>query len=88
VAARAYAALAGLVAGEAAAGRGEALPQVCCVAGLGGFSGRYRDGTPAYYTTEEIVRDDVKGVGPLMMAAGEQMLARSAAGPAPLRRIG
>lgn len=86
-AARALAALEAMVEDEARAGRGAALPRVCHVAGLGGFDGRYRDGTPAYYTTEAIVRDDVKGVGPLMMAAGESRLAagvpqaaRSAAG--------
>ncbi len=84
---RALAALGARVAAEAASGRGAALPQVCCVAGLGGFSGRYRDGTPAYYVTEEIVRDDVKGVGPLMMAAGEHERTRSTRAE-PLRRLG
>ncbi|MEF2070287.1 glycoside hydrolase family 88/105 protein [Consotaella aegiceratis] len=44
---------------------------ICQVAGLGGFSGRYRDGTPDYYLTEPVVADDAKGVGPLMMAAAE-----------------
>ncbi len=41
---------------------------ICHVAGLGGFSGRYRDGSPGYYLTERIVADDAKGTGPLMMA--------------------
>jgi unsaturated rhamnogalacturonyl hydrolase len=50
------------------------LPAVCHVAGLGGFGGRYRDGTPEYYLTEDVVEDDVKGVGPLFMAAGELLL--------------
>lgn len=88
LAARAYAALDRLVASEAAAGRGAALPQVCHVAGLGGLDGRYRDGTPAYYLTETVVRDDVKGVGPLMMAAAEQARARDVCEGDRLRRIG
>ncbi|MDQ0455880.1 glycoside hydrolase family 88/105 protein [Rhizobium paknamense] len=44
------------------------------VAGLGGFDGRYRDGSPGYYLTEAVVSDDVKGVGPLMMAYAEKLL--------------
>lgn len=44
------------------------------VAGLGGFDGQYRDGTPAYYLTEPVVSDDAKGVGPLMMAHAEALL--------------
>lgn len=47
------------------------LTGICHVAGLGGFSGRYRDGSPGYYLTEAVVADDAKGVGPLMMAAAE-----------------
>lgn len=47
---------------------------ICHVAGLGGFEGVYRDGTPAYYLTEPVVADDAKGVGPLMMAAAERVL--------------
>ena len=46
---------------------------ICHVAGLGGFSGVYRDGTPGYYLTEPVVDDDAKGVGPLMMACAERM---------------
>ncbi|WFE76824.1 glycoside hydrolase family 105 protein [Roseinatronobacter sp. S2] len=41
---------------------------ICHVAGLGGFSGVYRDGSPEYYLSEEQVSDDAKGTGPLMMA--------------------
>jgi len=41
------------------------------VAGLGGFSGTYRDGTAGYYLSEPVVEDDAKGVGPLMMAQAE-----------------
>lgn len=44
------------------------LTDICCVAGLGGFDGVYRDGTPAYYIGETIVADDIKGVGPLAYA--------------------
>ncbi len=48
---------------------------ICRVAGLGSWSGGpYRDGTPAYYLTEDVVTDDAKGVGPLMMAAAEALL--------------
>ncbi|MFC6446648.1 glycoside hydrolase family 88/105 protein [Shinella zoogloeoides] len=43
------------------------------VAGLGGFDGVYRDGSPAYYLTEPVVADDAKGVGPLMMAYAESL---------------
>ena len=44
------------------------MVDICEVAGLGEFEGRYRDGSAAYYTTEARVSDDVKGVAPLMMA--------------------
>ena len=44
------------------------LSGICHVAGLGGFSGVYRDGSPEYYLTEKRVSDDAKGTGPLMMA--------------------
>ena len=50
------------------------LPSICHVAGLGGFGGRDRDGTPAYYLSEVVVDDDVKGVGPLFMAVGEDFI--------------
>lgn len=54
---------------------GEAqLTGICHVAGLGGFSGVYRDGSPAYYLSEKIVSDDSKGTGPLMMAIARQHL--------------
>ena len=48
------------------------LKQICCVAGLGGFDGNYRDGTPTYYLSETLRDDDIKGVGPLMMAQAER----------------
>lgn len=56
-------------------GEGARLERICCVAGLGGFEGQQRDGSPAYYLSERIVADDAKGVGPLMMAEAERRLA-------------
>jgi len=52
---------------------------ICHVAGLGGFSGVYRDGSPGYYLTEPVVEDDAKGVGPLMMAEAEALRSAAAA---------
>lgn len=46
---------------------------ICQVAGLGGPSGSYRNGTPGYYLSEPVVADDPKGVGPLMMARAEAL---------------
>lgn len=53
------------------------LQDICCVAGLGGFDGNYRDGSPAYYLSETLKDDDIKGVAPLMMAYAERLLALS-----------
>ena len=50
------------------------LPNIVCVAGLGGFDGNYRDGTAEYYVSEITCADDVKGVGPFMMASAEKLL--------------
>jgi unsaturated rhamnogalacturonyl hydrolase len=50
------------------------LQNICCVAGLGPFQGIYRDGSIAYYLTEAILPDDIKGVAPLMMAEAERLL--------------
>ena len=61
---------------------GHEFVRICHVAGLGGHGGRYRDGTPAYYLTEEIVADNSKGVGPLMMAAAEKVMAAERRTPA------
>lgn len=58
------------------------LTDICHVAGLGGFEGVYRDGSPGYYLTEARVSDDAKGTGPLMMAHA-RMLQRQAAQLAP-----
>ena len=44
------------------------LTQMCHVAGLGGFDGVYRDGTPEYYLTETVCADDIKGVSPFITA--------------------
>ena len=49
--------------------------QVCHVAGLGGFEVATATARPPITSTEVVVRDDVKGVGPLLMAAGERVLA-------------
>lgn len=60
------------------------LHNICCVAGLGGFNGQYRDGTVQYYLSEEIRPDDIKGVGPLMMAHAETLrTARAQKQPGP-----
>jgi unsaturated rhamnogalacturonyl hydrolase len=45
------------------------MTEICHVAGLGMYEGRFRDGTASYYVSETRVADDTKGVGPLMMAA-------------------
>ncbi len=50
-------------------GGGQEMVEICEVAGLGWYENRFRDGSPGYYLTEARVKDDVKGVGPLMMAA-------------------
>lgn len=49
------------------------LEQICCVAGLGGFEGVYRNGTIEYYLSEVLRADDIKGVAPLMMAYAETL---------------
>jgi len=50
-----------------------ALNGVCGVAGLGNTP--YRDGTYAYYLSEKITPNDPKGVGALMMALSEGLMA-------------
>jgi unsaturated rhamnogalacturonyl hydrolase len=48
------------------------LTQCCSVAGLGGTSnGRTRDGSFEYYISERIVDNDLKGVGPFILAGIE-----------------
>jgi unsaturated rhamnogalacturonyl hydrolase len=44
------------------------MVDICHVAGLGMYQGRFRDGTAKYYISEDRVSNDTKGVGPLMMA--------------------
>ena len=43
------------------------LGGICLVAGLGPESDRRRDGTYEYYISEPVVRNDAKGVAPLVM---------------------
>ena len=49
------------------------LTQCCSVAGLGGSpsNGRMRDGSFNYYVGEPIVKNDLKGVGPFILAGIE-----------------
>lgn len=44
------------------------MTEMCEVAGLGWFEGRFRDGSAEYYLSENRVADDAKGVGPMMKA--------------------
>jgi unsaturated rhamnogalacturonyl hydrolase len=54
------------------------LAQCCQVAGLGNFGGKNRDGSFSYYVSEPIVENDLKGVGPFILAGIEvQQLAGS-----------
>jgi unsaturated rhamnogalacturonyl hydrolase len=43
------------------------LTQICSVAGLGGTP--YRDGSFEYYISEPVVENDLKGIGPFIMAS-------------------
>lgn len=52
---------------------GMEMVNMCEVAGLGPYEGRYRDGSAEYYLTEPKVSDDSKGVAPLMMAIAEKI---------------
>jgi unsaturated rhamnogalacturonyl hydrolase len=49
------------------------LTQCCLVAGLGGSpaNGNLRDGSFDYYISEPVVKDDLKGVGPFILAGIE-----------------
>ncbi len=49
------------------------MVNICEVAGLGMYQGRFRDGTSGYYISEHRVSNDTKGVGPLMMAYAAQI---------------
>ena len=50
-----------------------ALTQCCSVAGLGGspMNGHYRSGSFDYYISEPVVKNDLKGVGPFVLAGIE-----------------
>ena len=43
------------------------LTNICRVAGLGGNP--YRDGSYDYYVSEPVVKNDLNGVGPFIMAS-------------------
>ena len=49
------------------------LTHCCQVAGLGGSpaNGKYRDGSFSYYVGEPVVNNDLKGVGPFILAGIE-----------------
>lgn len=47
------------------------LDGICLVAGLGPENNLRRDGTYEYYISEPVVKNDAKGVGPLIMAYTE-----------------
>ena len=49
------------------------LTKCCSVAGLGGSpsNGKMRDGSFEYYISETIVNNDLKGVGPFILAGIE-----------------
>lgn len=50
------------------------LTGICLVAGLGGKN--HRDGSLAYYFSEPVVKNDAKGVGPLLLAYTEIIAAK------------
>lgn len=47
------------------------LTQCCSVAGLGNSGGKNRDGSFNYYISEPVVENDLKGVGPFILAGIE-----------------
>ena len=47
------------------------LNNICLVAGLGPENNRRRDGTAAYYLSEPVVRNEAKGIAPLLMCYTE-----------------
>jgi unsaturated rhamnogalacturonyl hydrolase len=64
------------------------LTQCCAVAGLGytNSAGRVRDGSFDYYVTEPIIDNDLKGVGPFILAGIEmQRLVSGAVADRPIR---
>ena len=53
------------------------LEGICLVAGLGPENNLRRDGTYEYYMSEPIVKNDAKGVGPLVMTYVEALISKS-----------
>ena len=51
------------------------IVDICLMAGLGPDDKKNRDGSVAYYLSEPRVMDDSKGVGPMMMAYAEYLMA-------------
>ncbi len=49
------------------------LGGICLVAGLGPEDNKKRDGSYEYYISEDVVENDAKGVGPLIMAYTEMI---------------
>ena len=47
------------------------LGGICLVAGLGPQDNRRRDGTFEYYISEPVVKNDAKGVAPLILCYTE-----------------
>lgn len=45
---------------------GHEMKQMVHVAGLGMYEGRFRDGTAAYYVSEDVTCDDIKGISPMI----------------------
>ncbi len=68
------------------------LTRCCSVAGLGytNAAGRVRDGSFEYYISEPIIDNDLKGVGPFILAGLEmqQLLSAKTAAPAVVRGWG
>ena len=59
------------------------LTQCCLVAGLGGTpgNGRARDGSFDYYVSEPVVTNDLKGIGPFILAGIELQSLAAPANP-------
>ena len=52
------------------------IGDICLMAGLGPDDKKNRDGSIEYYLSEPRVMDDSKGVGPVMMAYAEYLMAK------------
>ena len=53
------------------------LTQICSTAGLGPMDNPRRDGTPEYYVSEPVARDNAHGAAALIMACSEYLKLRS-----------